>query len=477
MTITLNDRNDMTLEAYHRTAWLGEGVGYGDKARQAMAKARKAFIELIDSDDSVFIYGVTSGYGHMASKRLNKEERKAQAKRMRGGAASSFGEPLPERVTRGIVFARLTNFLEGHAAITPAIADGVAAMLSNGKLPAVPSMGNGCPGEIQALGYLFRDVGTDDDYGEKDSLSLINGSPCGTALLSDAALAGRRRLALATEVFALSWEAFKAPNVHIDPALDDIWEDAYEREALQGLRGFLEGGLPDSERREYQAPVSWRILPRILGQAARAVAQAEEAAGISLRAVSDNPVYIPPTEAHPLGRVFSTGGYHNGKAAPCLDNLAASWADLALLGDRHTDKLMNGSVSHLPHGLRGKGEGYMGALAFATAGFAEQARSAAQRTFLPGMESGGYGQNDVPVPYFTAWRKESEAGLCFESVLGLLAATASQAFYVTDRDPPKGLQPLIEEVRSLLPPVDGPRVLGFEAETLAQRFRERVFGA
>lgn len=477
MTITLNDRADMTLEAYHRAAWLGEGVSYGGKAKQAMAKARKAFIELIDSDDSVFIYGVTSGYGHMASKRLNKEERKAQAKRMRGGAASSFGEPLPERVTRGIVFARMTNFLEGHAAISPAIAEGVAAMLSNGKLPAVPAMGNGCPGEIQALGYLFRDVGTDDDYGEKDSLSLINGSPCGTALLADAALAGRRRLELATEVFALSWEAFNAPNVHIDPALDEIWEDAFEREALQGLRRYLEGGAAEKDRRPYQAPVSWRILPRILGQAARAVAQAEEGARISLRAVSDNPVYIPPTAQHPLGRVFSTGGYHNGKAAPCLDNLAASWADLALLGDRHTDKMMNGAVSLLPHGLKGKGEGYMGALAFATAGFAEQARSAAQRTFLPGMESGGYGQNDVPVPYFTSWRKESEAGQCFEAVLALLAGTCSQAFYVTDREPPKALRPLLEEVRSLLPPVDGPRVLGFEAEALAQRFRERVFGA
>jgi histidine ammonia-lyase len=473
MAVTLNSRADLTLEHYRRVAWGREGVTLGEGALAAMTKARKAFEELIEKDDKVFIYGVTSGYGHMASKRLTREERKAQAKRPRGGAASSFGEPCPERVVRGMVFSRLTNFLEGHAAISLPIGKAVAAMLDGGPLPEVPSLGNGCPGEIQALGYLFRGVGTDADYAEKDSLSLINGSPCGSALLADAALAGRKRVALATEVFALSWEAFNAPLVHLDPALDHLWEDPYEREALQGLRAFLDGVGQDN-RRPYQAPVSWRILPRVLGYALRAVAQAEEGAAISLKAVSDNPVYIPPTPDHPLGRVFSTGGYHNGKAGPCLDNLAAAWADLALLADRHTDKMMNAAVSLLPAGLKGKGDGYLGSLAFASAGFAEQARLAAQRTFLPGMESGGYGQNDVPVPYFHSWRHDAEAGRAFVNTLALLAAISSQAFYVTQREPPKKLARFVEEIRAVFPPVDDPRVLGYDAEALAERFDERV---
>ena len=475
MTITLNRRADMTLDAYRRAAWGGEGVAFGSEAKATMAKARKAFDELIESDDKVFIYGVTSGYGHMASKRLNREERKIQARRMRGGSATSWGEPLPERVTRGIVFSRLTNFIEGHAAISPKIGEAVAAMLGGGKLPEVPALGNGCPGEIQALGHLFRHLCKDEDFHEKDSLSLINGSPCGTALLADGAVAARRRLELATKIFALSFEAFNAPLLHLDPALDEIWEDPYEREALQGLRGYLEG-VKTTDRRFYQAPVSWRIVPRILGYAARATAQAEECAAISLKAVSDNPVYIPPTAEHPLGRVFSTGGYHNGKTGPCLDNLAAAWADLALLADRHTDKMMNASVSLLPAGLKGKGDGYMGGLAFASAGFAEQARLAAQRTFLPGMESGGYGQNDVPVQYFLSWRKEVEAGWAFQNTLALLAAVSSQALYVTDRPAPKHLKDLVEEIRTLLPPVDEARVLGEDAAALGERFDAKVYG-
>ena len=266
-----------------------------------------------------------------------------------------------------------------------------------------------------------------------------------------------------------------APLQHYDEGLDEIWEDPYETEALRGLRHFMSGG--ERERRYYQAPVSWRILPRILGQAARAAAQAEEAAEISLRAVSDNPVYFPPDERHPNGRALSTGGYHNAKASPALDNLAASWADLALLCDRQVSKLLDGNVSLLPNQLL-LGEGaYMGCLGMTAVALAEQARGAAQRTFLPGSEGGGFGQNDVAVPTFHAWRKEAEAGRCLDAALAILASVASQAFEATDRQPPALLGPLLEELRGVFPPVRTPRALGPEAERLQALFTAKVFEA
>ena len=204
-----------------------------------------------------------------------------------------------------------------------------------------PSQGNGGSGEILAPGHLFSALGAELDLEEKEGMALINGSPCSTALVSDVALAARNRLRLALEVFALSAEAFKAPLEAYSPALDALWGDEYEVAALRGLRELLRGG--DPERRWYQAPVSYRILPRVLGQAFRAVAAAEKAAEISLRAVTDNPVYIPPDAEHPMGQVFSTGGYHNGQAYPAIDGVAAAWADLCLLAERHGDKISHES--------------------------------------------------------------------------------------------------------------------------------------
>ena len=473
MTIVLESRQDLTLDAYYRAAWTGEGVRFHEKAVARMAACRESFLRLIDSDESIVIYGVTTGYGQNASQRLSPEERKQHAARPPLATMTSFGEPLPERVTRGIVFARLTNFIEGHAAISPDLAQAVAVMLDGAPLPPVPALGNGCPGEILALGHLFVPLASSFPLGEKDSLSLVNGSPCASALVADGALAARGRLALATEVFALSAEALLSPLGHYDEALDALWEDPYEAAALRGLRHWMSGG--QAERRYYQAPVSWRILPRILGQAARAAAQAEEAAEVSLRAVSDNPVYIPPDEAHPHGRAFSTGGYHNAKASPALDNLAAAWADLALLCDRQISKLLDGNVSKLPNQLL-LGEGaYMGCLGMTAVALAEQARGAAQRTFLPGSEGGGFGQNDVAVPTFLAWRKEAEAGRCLDAALAILAMVASQAFEATERRPPIRLAPLVEGLREMVPPVREPRALGPEAERLQARFTAKVF--
>jgi len=470
--LTLHSRADLTLDNLFRVAWQGEGVDLAPEAVVRIGAARAAFLDLLDSDQDLVIYGVTSGYGQNAHLRLTPEERKAHARRPAHAAMASFGEPLPERVARGMVFARLANFIEGHAAVSPELATAVAGLLDGAPLPPVPLLGNGCAGEIMALSQLLTPLAQTFELGEKESLGLINGSPCAAALLSDAVLAARGRLALAIEVFALSTEAMLAPLEAYDAALDDLWGDPHQAAVLRELRGYLAEGA--AERRPYQAPVSWRILPRVLGQARRALAQAEEVAETSLGAVSDNPVFLPPTQPGDKGRVLSNGGYHNGAAYPALDNLAAAWADLALLCDRHVTKLLDGKVSRLPHQLM-LGDGYIGCVGFAAAGYAEQARQAAQRSFLPGSEGGGFGQNDVAVPTFLAWRKENEAGRCLEAGLALVAAIASQALHVTGRAAPPRLAPLLSEVRGHFPPVTERRPVGADSERLRACFTAKAY--
>lgn len=475
MTVVLTTRSDITLETFRRVAWEGEDVRIGPAALERMAACRRSFLALLESDPDITIYGVTTGYGQHAKIKLTPEQRERQARRPLGAAATSFGEPLPERVTRGIVLARLANYVDGHAAVSPELAEAVADMLAGGPLPRVPALGNGGAGEILPLSHLFSRLAEGFELGAKGGVALVNGSPCAAALIADAALAGRRRLDLAHHVFALSVEAFKTPLEHFEAALETLWGDEYEAAALRSLRAFLEGA--GGGRRSYQAPVSFRILPRVLGQVHRTLAAAERAAGVSLASVSDNPVYLPPDEAHPHGRCVSNGGFHNAQAYPALDGLAAAWADLCLLADRHTTKMLDGAVSGLPNQLLvGDSDAYMGCVPMAQVGYGEQARHAAQRTFLPGSESGGFGQNDVSPPTFLAWRKEREAGECLDAALAMLAAVASQALHVTERDTPPRLKGLLDEVRGVFPPpVDRSPFLGRDCERLAKAFTDRVF--
>ena len=474
MSISLASRADFTLQTFRRVAWEGEAASFSDGALARMGETRGQFLALLDSDPTITIYGVTSGYGQMASKRLTPEERKVHARRPPHGSFVAFGAPAPARVVRGIVFARLVNFVEGHAAISPPLAAAVAGLLDGRPLPTLSLEGQGGAGEILGLAPLFNDLAEGFELGEKDCLGLINGSPCASALLADSALAARRRLTLAEEVFALSCEAIRAPHGHYGAELEGLWGDPAEAATLQRLRKLMAGG--SAERRPYQAPVSFRILPRVLAQFRRAIEAAEAAASTSLAAVTDNPVFLAPTPEFPKGRVYSTGGYHNAMAHPAMDNLAAAMADLCLLADRHTSKLLHGPHSLLPDQLR-KGEGYLGCFGMVQVGYAEQARRAAQRNFLPGSEGGGFGQNDVAPTSFPAWRSQDEAGRCLDAALAILAAIGSQALFATDREPPAALEPLLRETRRHLPPLSESRVLAHEAEALAAAFRGRVFAA
>jgi histidine ammonia-lyase len=115
-------------------------------------------------------------------------------------------------------------------------------------------------------------------------------------------------------------------------------------QALQQLRARLDD---TAERRSHQGPVAFRILPRVLGQAERAIAAAVEVASVSLRSASDNPVYLLPSSDYPDGRVLSTGGYHNAAGPAALHQLAVCWADLCLLAERHVERLVFGSTGTL----------------------------------------------------------------------------------------------------------------------------------
>ena len=474
MSLQLNSRADFTIENYAKAAWEGAPVAFSAAALQRMSDCRAAFMRLIDTDPDVTIYGVTSGYGQFARVRLKPDERRAHAKKPPYGAHAAFGPPLPERVARGIVFARLANYVEGHGAVTPALAQAVAQMLDGRRLPPVSAMGQGGAGEILGLAPLFSTLAAGFDLAEKESLALVNGSPCASALIADAVIAMERRLPLIERVFALSAEAILAPLTHFAPEFEALWDDPHETAALRSLRALLEGG--NAERRPYQAPVSYRILPRVLAQFRRSLAQAREIAERSLKAVTDNPVYLPPDAKHPSGRVYSTGGYHNAGAYPALDGLAAAAADLCIIADKHTSKLLDGHYSLLPDQLR-VGEGYIGCLGMVQVGYAEEAKRAAQRTFLPGSEGGGFGQNDTAPPTFIAWRGQEQAAYCLEAALAALAVVAAQALHVTKRAAPPALRELLAEVQLQVPPVEESRPIALDMERLVAVLRSNIYGS
>jgi histidine ammonia-lyase len=301
-------------------------------------------------------------------------------------------------------------------------------------------------------------------------MALINGSPCSAALVADVALATPARIALAERVFALSAEVLGAPDDAYAADLEPLWGDQHETAALVRLRSLLEDG--PRLRQPYQAPVSFRILPRVLGASRRALEVAERAASTSLRSVTDNPVYIPPDGERPLGTILSNGGYHNAQAPVALDGVTVALTDLCQLAERHVDQLFQHPAT-AP--LLGSDEWTIKSVHHAQNWWAEESRALAQPTVL---SLAGFGQNDVPSLSFLAWRKAIGAGRCLDGAMAVLAGVASQALHVGGRAAGPALDQLVAEVREHFPPVtealDHP--IGQDLGALMDAFSRRVLG-
>jgi histidine ammonia-lyase len=467
--VVVRDRFDITIEAVSRAAWRGDRVSLAEAALRRMDDCATAFDALVQArlrvDPEALIYGVTSAPGDGARVVLDAE---AQARRpTRLWTAMSYGEPLPERVTRAILLARLANFVGGHAAVRSRVAVAVVRMLNGGPLPRVPAQSNGGSGEVLPLGTLFYDLSGRLDLYAKERMALINGSPCAAALIADTALAGRARLVVAEQVFALLAEITGAPREHYAPDLEELWGDDHETAALRSLRALL--GEASWAQQSHQAAVSLRILPRVLGAARRAQAHAERAAEVSLCSVTDNPVFLPPDERHPDGAIHSTGGYHNAQAAPAIDALASAHADLCQLSQRLSEHLFHHPAT-APHV---GGEWSVKPLHMAINGWAEEARSIVEPTLL---SLGAFGQNDVPQLAFLAWRKAAAAARCLDGALAGLAVLASQVLYKQGLHAPEALRGLVDSVRAFVPPVDEPRALGAECQHLYERLTQGATG-
>jgi histidine ammonia-lyase len=469
--VPLRNRRDITLELIHAVAWNGSSVEIAPEALERMDRCQEAFEAFVAGrlrdDPQAFIYGVTSAPGDGAAAALDEAGRQGRPTQL--WTAMSFGEALPARVVRAIVVARLANFLDGHAAVRAQTAQAVAEMLDAPKLPDVSAQSNGGAGEVLALGTLFYELSRQLSLTAKERMALINGSPCAAALVADTALTGRRRLQLAESIFALVAEVAGAPDEHYAEELAELWGDEYEAQALRSLRALLADS--DRVRQRHQASVSLRILPRVLGAARRAQAAAEHAASVSLSAVTDNPVYLPPDTNLPLGAVYSNGGYHNAQAAPAIDGLAFVHADLCQLAQRLTDHLFQSPATAR---LVGHDEWTVKPLHMVQNGWAEEARALATPTLL---SLGGFGQNDVPALNFLAWRKAKAVGSCLDAALAVLAAIASQALYAGTREPPPPLRALLAQIRESFPPVISPRALGPDCERLTEALTRLPQGA
>jgi histidine ammonia-lyase len=346
----------------------GAPVHLTDEALGAIAASRGA-VEALAVDERPH-YGVSTGFGALATRHIAPERRAALQRSLIRSHAAGTGPEVEREVIRAMMLLRLSTLATGHTGIHPDTASAYAGLLNAGITPVVQEHGSlGCSGDLAPLAHcalaLTGEGEVTDAHGarlpaadalraaglapvelrEKEGLALINGTDGMLGMLVLAIADLRELLATADVAAAMSVEGllgtdrvFAADLQELRPQLGQALAAANVLAVLKDSPIVASHRGPEDTR--VQDAYSLRCWPAVGGAARDTVEHAAAVASRELEAAIDNPVICLD------GRTESNGNFHGAPLAYVLDFLAIAAADVASIAERRTDRFLDQARSH-----------------------------------------------------------------------------------------------------------------------------------
>ncbi|MFI6046823.1 histidine ammonia-lyase [Nocardia sp. NPDC051321] len=358
----------LTGEQVVAVARLGAKVQLSEATQDRLALAR-AHVDALAAG-TVPTYGVSTGFGALATRHIPQESRVALQRSLIRSHAAGAGRPVEREVVRAQMVLRLRTLATGHTGIRPETAATLAALINADITPIVHEYGSlGCSGDLAPLaavalalmgeGEVTDASGTVTDaatalrangitpvvLAEKEGLALTNGTDGMLGMLVLALADLHMLLDVADITAAMSVEAllatdrvFAADLQALRPHPGQASSAARISAALAGSEIVASHRGPDCNR--VQDAYSLRCAPQVHGAARDTVTHAELVAGRELASAIDNPVVLAD------GRLESNGNFHGAPVAYVLDFLAIPVADVASMAERRTDRMLDVARSH-----------------------------------------------------------------------------------------------------------------------------------
>src|SRR3954449_2862620 len=121
-------------------------------AIDAMAASAAIVDGLADSDEAV--YGVSTGFGSLATTQIPTDRRVELQQSLIRSHAAGMGPPVEREVVRAMMVLRARSLAMGYSGARPAVAHAIVAMLNAGITPVVPEHGSlGASGDLAPLAH------------------------------------------------------------------------------------------------------------------------------------------------------------------------------------------------------------------------------------------------------------------------------------------------------------------------------------
>jgi histidine ammonia-lyase len=431
------------------------------------------------ADDERPHYGVSTGFGALATRQIPAALRTELQRSLIRSHAAGSGPAVEREVVRALMLLRLSTLATGRTGVRPETATAYAAMLTAGITPVVPEHGSlGCSGDLAPLAHcalaLMGEGPVHDAAGrerpaadaladagiepvvlaEKEGLALINGTDGMLGMLV-LAIADLRALVTTADIAAaMSIEGLLGTDAVLAADLHALRPHPGQAASAQNMRAVLDGSPIVASHRgpedtRVQDAYSLRCAPAVAGGARDTLDHAAAVAERELAAAIDNPVVTPD------GRVESNGNFHGAPLGYVLDFLAIVAADLASISERRTDRFLDPARSHgLPAFLAhdpGVDSGYMIAQYTQAALVSELKRLAAPAS-ADSIPSSAMQEDHVSMGWSAA-RKLRRAVDALTRVLAIELLTASRGIRLRGHlEPARATAAVIEALGGVGPP-------------------------
>ncbi|MEO7360996.1 MAG: histidine ammonia-lyase [Gemmatimonadaceae bacterium] len=370
----LLDGRSLTIADVHAVAVLRTPVGLHNDARARMTRTRSVVDAAVASGAPV--YGVNTGFGKLSEITIPNDQLSALQRNLVRSHAAGIGDRLPEHEVRAMMLLRANVLATGYAGARPKVVDLLLSILNAGIYPVVPEQGSvGASGDLAPLAHLALTllgegracIGLREDDARtllaekgfepltleaKEGLALINGTQAHTAIAALAVHELARLWRVAHVTTAMSLEALLGTPVAYDARIQDARGQIGQKESAALLRGLLDHSEIRNSHiagdRRVQDAYALRCVPQVHGPALDALRFAAGIISRELNAATDNPLVMES------GELISGGNFHGQAVGMASDILAIACANLAVMSERRTDRLVHPDLNQgLPPFLAG----------------------------------------------------------------------------------------------------------------------------
>lgn len=371
--------NDLTSDEIYK---ITENIKIKiEMSPRSLVKVRKSKQFLDKKVATTVIYGITTGFGPMASHIIGKNQLHELQYNLIRSHSVGIGEPIEKRFVLAAMVVRLNTLLRGYSGVSEDLLEQLAFFINKRIIPIIPEHGSvGTSGDLVQLAHIaLALIGEGEVFFEdkqektvnvlkklkrkphklqpKEGLSLINGTAVMSGIAALLINDTERLISVAIRSTALALELINGLNDAISEDLHSLRPHKGQMEIASILRKLLSSSSLLHDRKKIQSKVniinnvyvtpehiqdtySFRCVAQILGPLLDIFKKVKKDVEIEINSVTDNPIIDIKKN------IFLHGGnFHGDYIATAVDQLKISIIKMTILSERRINFFLNKNIN------------------------------------------------------------------------------------------------------------------------------------